>query len=119
MTGGSMQDYTPAPTPEEVGAYIRENGFVGKVSPSKFYAYYAKQNFEFKGAPMDWKGKVTDWARNQRAPVPMTAADYKLLGESSAPAPAKQTEGQREYLMDNGRTTTNVLEYTRWVVSQI
>lgn len=65
------------PTLQEIAGYIRENGLDGKVSPSRFYDYYAKQNFMYRGLPMDWKTKVHEWAKTQKGPVRQSAADYK------------------------------------------
>ena len=66
------------PTLEEIATYVKENGLEGKVSPTRFYDYYSRQNFMFRGLPMDWKSKLHEWAKTQRSPVQTNASDYKL-----------------------------------------
>lgn len=68
---------------EEVAAYIKAEGLTGKVSPSRFHEYYAKQKFVYKGAPIDWKKKVHEWAARERGNTPLNAADYKLFNPTT------------------------------------
>lgn len=69
------------PTLAEVAQFIKEAGLWGKVSPTKFYEYYDRQDFLFRGIPMDWKEKVVQWAQREKKPVTVTAADFKALDE--------------------------------------
>ena len=66
------------PTLEEIAEYVKEQGLQAKVSPTRFYDYYNKQDFLYRGLPMDWKAKVQEWAKTQKGSVPTSAADYKL-----------------------------------------
>ena len=65
-----------APTYEEVVAYAKSNDLLGKVDTAKFYDWYAKQNFMYKGYLMDWQGKLHEWAARQKGTVRQTAKEY-------------------------------------------
>lgn len=75
MNKDSLPVYERAPTFEEVVAYATENGLYGKLNLCKFYDYYEKQGFLFKGLPMDWKAKMKKWAENQTSPVMETGKE--------------------------------------------
>ena len=76
MRSDSMPEDLRPPTFEEVAAYIKEAGLIGKVSPQHFYEYYEKQDFKYKGIIMDWQLKIQQWASRQRGSVIITAKDY-------------------------------------------
>lgn len=70
------------PTLDDVARFVQEAGLVGKISPSKFYAYYHKQNFMYQGQPMDWRAKVCKWAATETRAVQMNAADYDAISRT-------------------------------------
>ena len=66
----SKPDYTVTqPTFEEVVAYAMQEDLYGKLNIDKFYDYYSKMGFMYKGYLMDWKSKMKEWAKTQRTPV--------------------------------------------------
>ena len=69
------------PTYEDIVAYAQEAGLIGKIDTVRFYDYYAKQEFMFRGAIMDWKGKMREWAKTQTKKIipnaKETAAQHK------------------------------------------
>lgn len=71
------------PTYEDIVAYAEEAGLIGKIDTVRFYEYYEKQDFMFRGAIMNWKGKMHDWAKNQYRKVIPTAKE-----KSAAPKEA-------------------------------
>jgi len=71
-------------TYDEVVAYAKEAGLIGKIDTVRFYEYYAKQSFMYRGQPMDWKGKMHEWAKTQRGAVRQSATEYKAV-EKMAP----------------------------------
>ena len=81
MSNDSKPDYGKPPTFEEVVAYAKEEGLYGKVPLSKFYDFYAKQGFMFRGILMDWKGKLYEWAERQRVPVRENYRERNALPE--------------------------------------
>lgn len=88
-----------APTYEEVVAYAESEGLIGKVDTAKFFDWYAKQNWMYKGYLMDWKGKLHEWAARQKGVVKQTAVEYKAVQKT---APRKfmlfgKYVGEREY----------------------
>lgn len=68
-----------APTYEEVVAFAKSEGLLGKVDTAKFYDWYAKQNFMYRGYLMDWKGKLHEWAARQKGTVRQTTTEYKAV----------------------------------------
>ena len=98
------------PTFEEVVAYAVDAKLWGKISISKFYDYYAKQNFMFMGHIMDWKSKMQEWAGKQTGKVVIT----KREADAKAALPKKEV-----YNMVDGKTTTDVMEYLNWAVDMI
>ena len=55
-----------APTYEEVQAFAKSEGLDSKTNVSKFYEYYSRSAFLFKGKLMDWKAKLRQWAGSER-----------------------------------------------------
>lgn len=70
--------YEKAPTYEEVQAFAQSEGLDSRTNVAKFYDYYSKTNFLFKGTPMDWKGKLREWAQSEkpRTRSYVTAAEH-------------------------------------------
>ena len=52
-----------APSIEEISAYCSENNL--NVNVEKFYNYYARSNFLYRGAPMDWKSQLEKWDKTE------------------------------------------------------
>ena len=92
-----------APTYEEIVSYCADNGLIGKVDTAKFYDFYAKQNFTYRGAIMDWQGKLKEWAERQRGTVQQSAMEYNVLN--------KTQKGKKRFM--NGTMTD--LEYLKWL----
>ena len=67
------------PTYEEVVAYAKNEGLIGKVDTVKFYDFYNKQGFMYRGAIMDWKKKLHEWASSQRARVMQSAKEAEAI----------------------------------------
>ncbi len=80
------------PTYREVVKYAVEAGLIGKVSTVKFYDYYNRNGFIYKGYIFDWKTKLHEWARRQRSPVTVTAVEYEAM---NAIEKEKKTEQSR------------------------
>lgn len=55
-----------APTYEEVRAFAKSEGLDSKTNVRKFYDYYSRSYFSFKGEPMNWKAKLREWAGSER-----------------------------------------------------
>ena len=71
-----------APTYEEIVAYAASEGLIGKVDTVKFYDWYAKQNFMYKGYIMDWQGKLHEWASRQKGTIKQTAKEYNAVAQT-------------------------------------
>jgi len=99
-----------APTYEQVVRAANEMDLIGKVDTKKFFDYYSKSGFAYRGAPIDWKGKLEQWASSQRSQVKMTAAEYEILNK---------IPNKRVFRMEGGTETTNPMEYLRWVESAL
>lgn len=56
-----------APTYEEVQAFAQSEGLDSKTNVSKFYEYYSRFGFIYKGVLMDWKTKLKKWAETETA----------------------------------------------------
>lgn len=54
-----------APTYEEVQAFARSEDLDSKTNVSKFYEYYSRTGFIFRGELMDWKSKLRKWAETE------------------------------------------------------
>ena len=67
------------PTYEEIVAYAHSEGLIGKVDTAYFYDYYDKQGFTYRGAIMDWQGKLHEWADRQKGTVKQSAKEYNVL----------------------------------------
>lgn len=52
-----------APTLSEIRSECTEKGY--KVDPLKFYETYQKQDWMFKGQPIDWKDRLREWNRTE------------------------------------------------------
>ena len=91
------------PTYEEIVAYCAEQGLIGKVDTVKFYEFYDKQNFIYRGALMDWKDKLHEWASRQRGTVKQSAKEYNALHGAK--------KGTKRFL--NGTMTD--IEYLNWL----
>lgn len=59
------EEFVP-PSFEEVVEYAKENNFIKAIDVKKFYEYYGRTGFVYRGLPMDWKGKMAEWARTER-----------------------------------------------------
>ena len=59
MTGRS---WTP-PTLTDIVVYCNQNNL--NVDAEKFYRYYSKSGFMYKGLPMDWQKKLTEWDKTE------------------------------------------------------
>lgn len=94
------------PTYEELVAYAYSEGLIGKVDTVKFYDYYDRQNFQFRGMLMDWKGKLHEWASKQKSAVIQTAKEANAIQKMSAK--------KREYMIP-GKTTTDTREYLNYI----
>lgn len=91
------------PAYEDVVSYCASEGLIGKVDTVKFYEFYDKQNFMFRGYLMDWKSKLHEWASRQRGSVTQSAKEYNAL--------QKTQKGTKQF-MDG---TMNDKEYFDWV----
>lgn len=109
MSPNNMPAPDRAPTIEEIAAYIRDNGYSGSVSPTRFYGWYEKSGFMYRGQIMDWRKKIREWAESQKKPVVMTAEDYRLLN-AQPEQPKKKRRAKPE---------DHIKEYMQWVVKQI
>lgn len=69
-----------APTLEEVCKLNKELG--NHADPVKFYEYYSKQKWMYKGAPMDWAAKLKQWNDTERKDKQhtTTAVEYEATG---------------------------------------
>lgn len=72
------------PTYEDIVAYCMEGGLIGKVDTVKFYDYYGKQNFMFRGQIMDWKNKLHEWASGQKSKIIQKAKEANAVASLSA-----------------------------------
>ena len=70
-----------APTYEEIVAYADSEGLIGRIDTVKFYDFYAKQNFMYRGYIMDWKKKMHEWADRQKGAVKQSAKEYNALNK--------------------------------------
>lgn len=91
------------PTYEEVVAYCDSEGLIGKVDTVKFYEFYDKQGFMYRGYLMDWKNKLHEWASRQKGAVKQSAKEYNALN--------KTQKGKKRFM--NGTMTD--LEYHEWL----
>ena len=95
------------PTYEEVVAFADSEGLIGKVDTVKFYDFYNKQNFMYKGYLMDWQSKLHEWAARQRGTVQQSAKEYNVLNKSQ--------KGKKRFM--NGTMTD--LEYNQWLTKVV
>lgn len=93
------------PTVEEVKAFAAEEA--PDVDVQKFYGYYAKTGFQWKGNPVDWKEKLREWQKTERA----TASKRRL------PTPAEWREDFKNQLESAGCKT--IQEYGEYLKSRI
>jgi len=103
-----------APTFEEVVLYADKQKLIGKVDIRKFYDFYDRSDFLYRGIPMDWKGKLQEWASKQRSPVKATP-DVEAVLKANRRAP----EQNRLFRMPEGKTTTDAKEYLTWLEKEI
>lgn len=52
-----------SPTREEVRSYCAEQNL--RVNPDRFYDYYARFDFKYKGLPIDWKARLSKWEQTE------------------------------------------------------
>lgn len=71
------------PTYEDIVAYCVEQKLIGKVDTVKFYDFYAKQNFMYRGYVMDWKGKLREWAGSQKSRIVQSAKEANAVASLS------------------------------------
>ena len=86
--GKKEREYAPAPTFEDVKAYVEQMGY--KIDPSAFYDYYEETGWLKKnGQPIrDWKASVRTWNRREKdfsrsdagTAKPIEPPKYKELG---------------------------------------
>lgn len=93
------------PTVEEVKTFAAEEA--PDVDVQKFYGYYAKTGFQWKGTPVDWKEKLREWQKTERA----TASKRRL------PTPAEWREDFKNQLESVGCKT--IQEYGEYLKSRI
>jgi len=92
-----------APTYEEIVSYCNDNDLIGRVDTVKFYEYYAKQNFMFRGAIMDWQSKLHEWAERQKGTVKQSAKEYHAIqnlpqNRKKSPIPSLSKKEYLDYL---------------------
>jgi len=101
---------TDMPTYTEVVAYANAQGLIGKIDTSKFYDFYERQGFLYRGQPMDWKGKMFEWANNQKSQVTQTKRELAEL--ERLPKPQK-------FRMPGGRETYDLREYLGFIEKRL
>ena len=72
MNKDSLPEEFEMPSYEEVMSFAKENGYSSRINVAKFYQYYGKTGFLYKGLPMDWKKKMSDWAETEKASPALT-----------------------------------------------
>lgn len=79
----NAMEFVP-PSFDEVKQYAIDAGLIDKISVTKFYRYYERADFLYKGLPMDWKSRMKQWAETQRTPVNTmaNAGDYHFQHSS-------------------------------------
>ena len=82
------------PTLEEVQKFAEENA--PDVDAQKFYDYYKESEFRYKGKPIDWKAKLTEWQKTEKptkkAAAKWGAQDFESIYKS------KGFDNMRDYL---------------------
>lgn len=53
------------PSLEEVQTFAQSEGLSGKTNVQRFYRYYEKQGFLYRGLPIDWKAKLREWSKTE------------------------------------------------------
>lgn len=100
MTKDAIPEVGRAPTFDEVMKFAVDAGLYGKVSVSKFYDYYNRDNFMYRGYVMDWKTKLREWAQRQKGTVVPTAQERRVY-EKSKPrminVNGRQPMNERDY----------------------
>ena len=56
------ESWTP-PTQKDIEDYCSENNL--NVDVSRFYSYYSRWNFTYRGLPMNWKAKLKEWNKTE------------------------------------------------------
>ena len=87
MSNNSLPDFEKVPTFDDVVAYAVEVELFGKLTLTKFYEYYAKQGFMYKGVLMDWRAKMHEWASRERTKVVITAKEYEAQARVKTRSP--------------------------------
>lgn len=85
-----MEEIKP-PSFEEVQSYAREEGLEERLNVKRFYDYYSRTGFLFKGLPFDWKEKMNEWAATQ---WPRMASSQKTANRKIDYWPAQTLEEQ-------------------------
>lgn len=69
-----MENYIP--TIDQVRSYCSEKNL--RVNPDRFYEYYSRSNFTYKGLPIDWKAQLSKWDATEytRPRKIVTAEEY-------------------------------------------
>lgn len=104
-----MANVPNPPTLEDIVHYVVQNDLWGKVSPTKFHDYYAKQNFMFNGKLMDWEAQINKWASTQNSSVKPTQQEIRIRDKM---------ETVREFRIGT-EMVKDPLDYMNWAVSQI
>ena len=67
-----------APTPEEVGEYVREQGL--RLDPVAFVDFYASKGWRVGSSPMrDWRAAARNWARRDRDRSGCGGSDFSAV----------------------------------------
>ena len=51
------------PTQKDIEDYCSEKNL--NVDVGRFYSYYSRWNFTYRGLPMDWKAKLEEWNKTE------------------------------------------------------
>lgn len=108
MNKDSLPEEFEMPSYEEVMSFAKENGYSSRINVAKFYQYYSKTGFIYKGLPMDWKKKMSDWAETEK-------------GQSKTYIAAAETkhDGSKNYWPKGVNTPDEMKAYLRKVVDSI
>ncbi len=83
------------PSFEEVQSYAREAGLEERLNVKRFYDYYARTGFLFKGLPFNWQEKMHEWAATQ---WPRTASKPKPINQNFDYGPGFASKEQLDYI---------------------
>lgn len=90
------ESWTP-PTLAEIASYVAERRL--NVNPEKFYSYYSRSGFTYRGLPMDWKSKLADWDRTEYKRE--QSKNVKVGQDSSYPKNIQEHLAHLKYVLDN------------------